>query len=145
MTEAEYKYKLKNAMLALQGAWDNCRELFSLADHESNDYIATKEYPFDKSFDEIELTDWVSSVVAKLQPRYEVVLGFNTKQFWVYDSVDDTYIDPPKEELIEMSKLIGPDGDTYNAENWLLNIINGDNPPEWLFDEDYIYDGETDI
>lgn len=69
--------------------------------------------------------------------RYLVVLGFNTKQLWVYDEKEDVYIDPPAEILDELDKL-GFD----EAEKRLTQIANTDPPPDWLFDKDYWYDGE---
>lgn len=69
--------------------------------------------------------------------RYLVVLGFNTKQLWVYDEKEDVYIDPPAEILDELDKL-GFD----EAEEQLTQIANADPTPDWLFDKDYWYDGD---
>lgn len=69
--------------------------------------------------------------------RYLVVLGFNTKQLWVYDEKEDVYIDPPAELLNELDKL-GFD----EAEEQLTQIANAAPTPDWLFDKDYWYDGE---
>lgn len=69
--------------------------------------------------------------------RYLAVLGFNTKQLWVYDEIVDVYIDPPAELLNDLDKL-GFD----EAEERLTQIANADPTPEWLFDKEFWYDGE---
>ncbi len=77
--------------------------------------------------------------MARIYPtRYSALLGFNTKQVWLYDEVNDCYIEPPS-EILEQH----PDED--EAQEYLEEIANSDNPPEWLSDTDYIYDGDIDI
>lgn len=65
--------------------------------------------------------------------RYMAVLGFNTKQWWVYDNKKDLYIDPPTEVLDELEKL----DDTDEQESLLEKLANQE--PDWLFDKDYRY------
>lgn len=69
--------------------------------------------------------------------RYLAILGFNTKQWWVYDEETDMYIDPPIEVLNELDEL-----QQDEAEERLTQIANADPTPDWLFDKDYWYDGE---
>lgn len=71
--------------------------------------------------------------------RFEFVIGFNTKQPYIYDNVWDSYIDPPSEVLDKLSDW--RDGDEWYKE---LNAeVSKD--PEWLYDRDYWYDGELEI
>lgn len=72
-----------------------------------------------------------------IQDRYEAILGFNSKQWWVYDSDNDRYIDPPKEVLDSLPSW-GEDVD--KSKNAFQTIING--LPAWLNDEEYQYDAE---
>ena len=76
-------------------------------------------------------------------PRYDVLLGFNTKQLWVYDNEEDVYIDPPAEVLDNLPAWNMVDG-SEEAEAELYRIVN-EEKPDWLFDEDYWYDGDTGI
>ena len=66
--------------------------------------------------------------------RYEPVLGFNTKQWWIYDNHNDAYIDPPADVLNEAK-------DKDDPESFLQEIV--DKNPDWLNDKDYIYDAEN--
>lgn len=81
--------------------------------------------------------------------KYEVSFGPNTKQFWVYNSATNLMIDIPTDVLNTMEEIVranGSDADAYTkAEDWLSVQINGDNPPEWLNDADYMYDGDLEI
>lgn len=72
--------------------------------------------------------------------RLEFMVGFNTKQPWVYDGVWDVYIDPPKEVL---DKLTDWREDACKYEEELAEICKKD--PNWLYDRDYWYEGEIDI
>ena len=67
----------------------------------------------------------------------EIVLGFNTKQWWVYSNMHDVYIDPPKEVLDSL-----PDWreDRDKSEKAFQKIIDTD--PDWLYDKAYWYSGE---
>ena len=69
--------------------------------------------------------------------RLEAMIGFNTKQLWIYDDVRDVFIDPPAEVLDSL-----PDWreDSEKAEEALLEICKSE--PEWLFDREYWYDDE---
>ena len=70
--------------------------------------------------------------------QVEIILGFNTKQWWVYSNEHDVYIDPPEEVLDSL-----PDWreDSDKAEKELQKIV--DSNPDWLYDKDYWYNGET--
>jgi len=67
--------------------------------------------------------------------RYEAVLGFNSKQWWVYDNKNDTYIDPPQDILNNLREY----GDIEGQELELNRISNSIPAPDWLFDKEYIY------
>ena len=69
--------------------------------------------------------------------RYLAILGFNTKQWWVYDNKKDVFIDPPIEVLEQLENLSNGD-----AETKLEEIANSKPSPDWLFDKDYWYDGD---
>lgn len=69
--------------------------------------------------------------------RYLATLGFNTKQWWVYDNKKDVFIDPPIEVLEQLENLSNDD-----AETKLEEIANSKPSPDWLFDKDYWYDGD---
>ena len=81
--------------------------------------------------------------------RYEALLGPNTKQFWLYDNENDTYIDPPTTVLDEAEKIRWADGkETANsisaAENYLERIANTNPEPSWLHDGNE-YSADIDI
>ena len=78
--------------------------------------------------------------------KCSAVTGFNTKQLWVYDSENDTYIDPPKEVLDEIdAKTKDSDVVDYSEKENLLDEIISTNP-DWLQDKEYTYNAdETDI
>lgn len=69
--------------------------------------------------------------------RYEAVLGFNTKQWWVYDNECDVYIDPPAKVLDSL-----PDWreEPEKSHDEFQKVI--DTQPDWLNDKEYWYDGE---
>ena len=69
--------------------------------------------------------------------RYLAVLGFNTKQWWIYDNEKDVYIDPPVKVLKQLEKLSNDD-----AERKLEEIANSKPSPDWLFEKDFWYDGD---
>ena len=74
--------------------------------------------------------------------KYSVLLGFNTKQLWVYDEEENVFIDPPSEILNEINKKFS---DIDDAMNYLENVCNN-NIPDWLNDKDYWFDADnTDI
>ena len=72
--------------------------------------------------------------------RFEFVIGFNTKQPWVYDNVWDSYIDPPSKVLDKLPNWRNDDNKWYEE---LQAEVSKD--PEWLYDRDYWYDGEVEI
>lgn len=69
----------------------------------------------------------------------EPVLGFNSKQWYVYADDLDVYVDPPIVVLDEIEKYEYPDG----QENQLAKIIAED--PDWLQDDDYWIGEDVDI
>lgn len=72
--------------------------------------------------------------------RFEFVIGFNTKQPWVYDNVWDSYIDPPSKVLDRLPNWRDDDNKWYEE---LQAEVSKD--PEWLYDRDYWYEGEVEI
>lgn len=77
--------------------------------------------------------------------RYLILLGSNTRQWWIYDEVHDAYIDPPADVLKEIqddrSFNRGVNGILKDAfvkeEAALRRIVSED--PDWLKDIDYWY------
>lgn len=67
----------------------------------------------------------------------DVMLGFNTKQWWVYDNTNDVFIDPPTEVLKQVKEY---SDDQDEQEQYLWDLVQKD--PDWLYDVDYWYDGE---
>ena len=66
-----YNEKLLQAMILLKDAWKNLGALFYDTQHEANDYIV-ENYPFDKSFDEINVEDWCDTVICELEDELAV-------------------------------------------------------------------------
>ena len=69
--------------------------------------------------------------------RYEALFGPNTKQFWLYDNVNDTYIDPPTVVLREADDIrfengTGTADSISKAESYLEKIAATE--PDWLHD-----------
>ena len=63
---------------------------------------------------------------------YEIILGSNTNQWWVYDNTHDVYIDPPAEVLDYVA--------TFSRdlqEQYLESVVK--NNPDWLGDKDHWY------
>ena len=69
--------------------------------------------------------------------RCEAVIGFNTKQPWVYDNVRDVYIDPPAEVLDSLPDWREDSDKTCEA---LLEICKTN--PEWLLERQFWYGDE---
>lgn len=69
--------------------------------------------------------------------RYEAVIGFNTKQPWIYDNENDIYIDPPVEVL---SKL--PDWRVNSDMTTMQLELIANKNPDWLNDKEYWWNGE---
>lgn len=83
-----------------------------------------------------------------MENRYTALLGPNTKQFWLYDEENDTYIDPPSEvlEALEEIRYQGGEETAENidaAEARLEEIASGE--PDWLHDGNEYDADETDI
>lgn len=72
--------------------------------------------------------------------RYEAILGFNTKQWWAYDTETEELCDPPTEIL----DAIEAHSDNVDEQEEFFNEILAEEP-DWLNDEDYRYDGDMDI
>lgn len=73
--------------------------------------------------------------------RYTAVIGFNSKQPWIYDEEKDVYIDVP---ICVLEALPDWRDNPDEAERVLEDIANKEKP-DWLNDEEYWYDGEMDI
>lgn len=89
---------------------------------------------YDKKYLPLGYKEWREQIY---NTRLEVVIGFNTKQPWIYDNVRDVYIDPPAEILEEL-----PDWreDSDKTEEVLLEICKLE--PDWLFDRAFWYGDE---
>lgn len=82
--------------------------------------------------------------------RYEALLGPNTKQFWLYDVVNDTFIDPPVSVLDELEQIRYPDGgvetaDSISRAEARLEEIANEESPSWLHDGNEYPAETTDI
>lgn len=73
-------------------------------------------------------------------PRYEAILGFNTKQWWAYDNETGEVCDPPTEVLEKIKAY----SDDINEQGRYFNELLAEEP-DWLNDEDYRYDEDTEI
>ena len=69
--------------------------------------------------------------------RYDAVIGFNTKQMWVYDNDEDVFIDPPIDVL---NSLTNWRDDPDAATREMIEIAN--KHPDWLDEKEYWYNGE---
>ncbi len=71
--------------------------------------------------------------------RYDAIYGPNTHQFWLYDNVEDEYIDPTEEVTKKLKWMINfgdCSAETFaKAEAKLLMIAAED--PSWIHDEAY--------
>lgn len=78
--------------------------------------------------------------VQKVNLRYCAVFGFNSKQWWVYDSVTNEWCDPPISVLEEIGDIEDPD----ECEARLEELANA--PNDWINNVDYRFDADmTDI
>lgn len=73
--------------------------------------------------------------------RYLPVYGPNSHQWWVYDEIEDVYIDPPAVILDAIEMLSNRD---WEIEEKLLNMhlrkVEEDNDPDaWVYDREYWY------
>ena len=66
MEKEDYKKELKSSLLDLRQAWIRCLYIFGNIYHDCNDYVTTN-YPFDKSFDEISVTEWIDSAIENIE------------------------------------------------------------------------------
>ena len=66
--------------------------------------------------------------------KYEVVFGFNTKQWWVYDNETDEYCDPPSAVLDEVKSR---SADIDEQEDFFREIVSAE--PMWLNDTEFRY------
>ena len=62
----EYKEKLSKALNKFLESYNELKELFEDDDNECNDYICD-DYPFEKSFDEYGISDWVYATEENLK------------------------------------------------------------------------------
>ena len=75
---------------------------------------------------------------------YLILLGPNTRQWWIYDEVHDCYIDPPAAVLEEIqddrsfTRVNGVLKDAFESEEAILRHIVSEDP-DWLKDTDYWY------
>jgi hypothetical protein len=62
----ESKMNMINALSALKSAWFQCEKSFSDSNINCNDFIV-ENFPFQESFDDINVFEWVNSSIDKLQ------------------------------------------------------------------------------
>lgn len=76
--------------------------------------------------------------------HYLILLGPNTRQWWIYDEEHDCYIDPPAAVLEEIqddrsfTRVNGVLKDAFENEEEKLRQIVSENP-DWLKDVDHWY------
>lgn len=66
MNREEYEKKLKESMEDLKNVWNKCLNIFNGSDFDCNEYIV-ENYPFESSFDEINVEDWCDTVIDKIR------------------------------------------------------------------------------
>lgn len=66
MKKDQYEQELKASMLDLRNAWIRCSYIFGNIYYDCNDYI-TDNYPFDKSFDDIDTINWIDKVIDNIE------------------------------------------------------------------------------
>ena len=66
MKREEYEKELKETMQELKKVWKKCLEVFDNCDFDCNDYIV-ENYPFNSSFDEMNVEDWCDTIVDKIK------------------------------------------------------------------------------
>ncbi len=74
--------------------------------------------------------------------RYKVVLGFNTKKYWIYDATKEAYIDPPSSLLDIVNNVYRDelhDVDEDDPRELLLERICNVVQPSWLNDANHTY------
>lgn len=76
-----------------------------------------------------------------MDQRYEAILGFNTKQWWAYDTETGELCDPPTDVLNDIREHGGETSD--EQEDYFNQILASE--PSWLNDEGYRFDGEMEI
>ena len=67
--------------------------------------------------------------------RYEAITGFNTKQVWIYDNKNNSYIDPPT-FILEAARTYALNSGEWSwkkEEEYVERIANEQNP-DWLHD-----------
>lgn len=88
------------------------------------------------------LQEFVVYYTAERSDRYEACKGYNTKQWWIYDTEDEMLIDPPA-VVCNMARKIELMVSCEAASEFIERVVF--NEPDWLFDEDHRYDGEMEI
>lgn len=66
MKREEYEKELKETMQEFKKVWIKCLEIFYDCDNDCNQYIVEK-YPFDSSFDEINVIEWCDTIIDKIK------------------------------------------------------------------------------
>lgn len=72
--------------------------------------------------------------------RYEAIYGFNTKQWWAYDTKTKKVCDPPTVVLKEIETFSSNIDDQQEYFEHILDTL-----PDWLNDEDYRYPDDFDL
>jgi hypothetical protein len=62
----ENKVKMIESLKALKSSWLQCETAFSNTCIDCNEYI-TDSFPFDKSFNDINVYEWVNNSIDKLE------------------------------------------------------------------------------
>lgn len=124
-----------------------------VAAYDGKDSIPTRFNDCTVVYSSLQAHDGVISVeilADEALPRYEALMGPNTKQFWLYDNENDTYIDPPANVLKEVNAIVYKNGkatsDSYDeAQTYLEGMANTFPEPDWLHDGNEYNAEENDI
>lgn len=118
-----------------------CDEAFEIS-LEIADWFLNSEYDNPNKDLYSCLQDFLACYTDERSDRYEACKGFNTKQWWIYDTEDEMLIDPPI-KVCKIAKKIEWTVSCEAASEFIERIVF--NEPDWLFDEDHRYDGEMEI
>ncbi len=107
------KEELKDALMHLRSAWNECLDIFSDARIEVNDYIMGSreegtEYPFHLSFDELLVGEWIDGALAILAQEGKVRGNVNADDTYGCDGISDGCIGLiPYEEVNWFTSSLG--------------------------------------
>lgn len=112
MKKEEYEKELNASMLDLRKAWIRCSLIFGNIYYDCNDYIVD-DYPFDKSFDDMDVINWIDKVIENIEQS-------QNKEKTTFYTISKTKTIPiPKEAMTSISKekILFDDEIVINVDN----------------------------